>query len=248
LKKAVALILVFTVLLMLSAPAAFADDNDAVYAFESVELTDYKMWSAGDILSSDIPEWLIGIVSGNYSSGSSDMTPCSAEDNSGYEPRLNVPYEIRATKTFYNKKGEPCYVLVLSAVFVDTSIGTFLIKSNAYADEISGSWKITAGKPKNSQNTVSADFEVSQLFTGIPIKTETVTLELNSLSRASSDLPMGDIDLSGDITSFDARNALRAAVKLEELSVLQTILADIDGDGKITASDARGILRKSVGL
>ena len=66
-------------------------------------------------------------------------------------------------------------------------------------------------------------------------------------SAAAKPVP-GDVDLSGDVTSEDARLALRRAVGLERLSAEKTVNADADRDGKITASDARLILRKAVGL
>ena len=58
----------------------------------------------------------------------------------------------------------------------------------------------------------------------------------------------GDVDGDGKITTADAREALRAAVELEELTDEQKKKADLDGDGKVTTSDAREILRKATGL
>lgn len=59
-------------------------------------------------------------------------------------------------------------------------------------------------------------------------------------------LPEGDISADGKVTSEDARLALRAAVKLENLTKAQTLAGDLDHDGKITSADARAILNKSV--
>lgn len=58
----------------------------------------------------------------------------------------------------------------------------------------------------------------------------------------------GDISGDGEITASDARLALRASAKLQELTQEQTEAGDMDFDGKITASDARTILRISAGL
>ena len=58
----------------------------------------------------------------------------------------------------------------------------------------------------------------------------------------------GDVDGDGNVTSADARLALRASVNLEQLTRAQKLAADVDLDGKITAADARLILRASVGL
>lgn len=71
--------------------------------------------------------------------------------------------------------------------------------------------------------------------------------ELLKVSRAI-DVILGDIDGDGKITAADARLAMRAAVKLENLTPAQTEAGDVDKDGKITAADARAIIRKAVGL
>ena len=59
---------------------------------------------------------------------------------------------------------------------------------------------------------------------------------------------LGDIDLDGNITAADARLALRAAVKLQDLDPLLQQLADSDGNETVSAADARLILRAAVGL
>ncbi len=64
----------------------------------------------------------------------------------------------------------------------------------------------------------------------------------------SSAAEKGDIDRDGEITSTDARLALRISVNLEAPDEEQSILADYDEDGAVSAADARAILRASVGL
>lgn len=59
---------------------------------------------------------------------------------------------------------------------------------------------------------------------------------------------LGDVDTDGTISSADARQALRYAVKLDEYDNGQLLLADADKDGKLTSSDARLILRVAVRL
>ncbi len=59
---------------------------------------------------------------------------------------------------------------------------------------------------------------------------------------------LGDVDGDGFITSADARIALRASVKLENLSKEEELAANVDGDGFVTSADARLILRASVKL
>ena len=58
----------------------------------------------------------------------------------------------------------------------------------------------------------------------------------------------GDVDGDGEVSSADARLALRASVNLETLSETAALAADADNDNAITPADARLILRASVGL
>ena len=58
----------------------------------------------------------------------------------------------------------------------------------------------------------------------------------------------GDVDGDGKVTAADARKALRASAKLEELTEEERAVADINGDGKVTAADAREILKESAGV
>ena len=62
------------------------------------------------------------------------------------------------------------------------------------------------------------------------------------------EMTLGDLDGDKQITSSDARLALRAAVKLETLDEAKTKAADVDKDNQITTSDARKILRVAVKL
>lgn len=58
----------------------------------------------------------------------------------------------------------------------------------------------------------------------------------------------GDVNGDGKITAADARLALRAAVKLENLPVSHQAAANVDGKDGVTAADARIILRAAVKL
>ena len=58
----------------------------------------------------------------------------------------------------------------------------------------------------------------------------------------------GDVNGDGKLTTADARDALRAAVGLDNLSAEQKKKADANGDGSVTTSDARNLLRKATGL
>ena len=58
----------------------------------------------------------------------------------------------------------------------------------------------------------------------------------------------GDVNGDGKVTTADAREALRAATGLTELSEDAKKAADINGDGEITTADAREILQKAIDL
>ena len=59
---------------------------------------------------------------------------------------------------------------------------------------------------------------------------------------------LGDVDGDGTISAADARKALRASVKLDELTEEEFLAANVESDAFITAADARTILRASVKL
>lgn len=59
---------------------------------------------------------------------------------------------------------------------------------------------------------------------------------------------LGDVDGNGEITTADARLALRFAVQLESYDENSLNAADVDFDAKVTPADARKILRVAVSL
>lgn len=59
---------------------------------------------------------------------------------------------------------------------------------------------------------------------------------------------LGDVDGNGEITTADARLALRSSVQLENLDENSFNAADVDFDSKVTPSDARKILRVAAKL
>lgn len=58
----------------------------------------------------------------------------------------------------------------------------------------------------------------------------------------------GDVNMDGDITAADARDALNYSGGAMAFSNVQIYLTDVDNDKSATASDARTILRMSAGL
>lgn len=72
-------------------------------------------------------------------------------------------------------------------------------------------------------------------------------LSFAEIPKESTVIP-GDIDGDGEVSTDDARTALRAATGLENLTAEQKAAADVDGDGEITPADARSIMRNAVGI
>ena len=70
------------------------------------------------------------------------------------------------------------------------------------------------------------------------------------VDESAEKVTFGDVDGDRQITSGDARLALRRSVKLEnfEIGSLTFRACDVDFDGEVTSSDARSILRASVQL
>ncbi len=92
----------------------------------------------------------------------------------------------------------------------------------------------------------------SVLLPGTKIRTCDVCgkIERESIPKldGEQEVLMGDVNGDGEITSFDARKALQAAVGNYELSEGEFARADMNGDKEITSMDARKILKLSVGL
>ena len=84
-----------------------------------------------------------------------------------------------------------------------------------------------------------------------PAPSVTVSLTVSEgIVPAKPDYTPGDVDQDGEISSADARLALRRSVSLENYpdGSVQFLACDVDLDGSVTSGDARLILRASVGL
>lgn len=82
----------------------------------------------------------------------------------------------------------------------------------------------------------------------------TITVVMNSdfivqsITFDEKELPMGDINGDGEVSSIDARKTLQYSVGNGEYDEETIARMDMNGDGQITSLDARKILQKSVGL
>ena len=77
---------------------------------------------------------------------------------------------------------------------------------------------------------------------------EEIDLAAPLLPNSQGGCIRGDVDSDGEITARDARLALRASARLEDLPAERFATVDLDGDGKVTAAEARKILRVSAKL
>ena len=101
-----------------------------------------------------------------------------------------------------------------------------------------GSVAIWQATSKGRINGVIGNVDVNFAYVDFP--TEIKTKGLNGFVLAS-----GDLNGDGNVNSSDARLALRAAAKLENLTPEQQKAGDMDGDGKVTSADAREMLKKA---
>ena len=121
------------------------------------------------------------------------------------------------------------------------------------ADTVLVTEGMTAGELLNSvtkgASVVYADSRKASSADVINGTMRIVMTDGNGNITASKSLAvLGDVDADGRVTAADARAALRASVKLEELSDGQKLAADADFGNTVTAADARTILRLSVKL
>lgn len=85
-------------------------------------------------------------------------------------------------------------------------------------------------------------------FESIALGTAKALLEITGVSYKVLERKQGDVNADGKITAEDARTALRAAARIENLNDAEIRAADMNYDGKVTADDARTILRKAAKL
>ncbi len=85
-------------------------------------------------------------------------------------------------------------------------------------------------------------------FESVSLGLAKALLEVVGASYKELERKKGDVNGDGKISAEDARTALRAAAKIENLNDAEKRAADINSDGNVTAEDARGILRKAAKL
>ncbi len=159
---------------------------------------------------------------------------------------LSGSYTIKgSTKTIAGSAFHNC--TSLTSVTIPDSVTSISGWSFARCESLK---KITIENPEceifDSAETIS-DTAIIYGYTGSTAQAYAEKYDRTFVALEPAWIP-GDIDNDGQITSGDARLALRASVGLETLTEQQTKAADVDYDGKITAGDARLILRRSVGL
>ena len=142
-KRVVAMLLCLTLVFMLPA-VSFAEDADKDAPFAALENSVCTAYDPEllrtEALLTELPDWLSALIfaeegtaharslrpaAPTFNGGTPYMT---ASGTQGYAPSLYEPYTVTKTKTYYDKNGAAAYVLMLSAVFVDTNAGTTCLK------------------------------------------------------------------------------------------------------------------------
>lgn len=126
-----------------------------------------------------------------------------------------------------------------------------------WQDEQPDNYAGSNGEPEHCLELNKSDGDWNDLQCGGDSYGEHVLSELGFICEweSNSFMPMGsraigDVDGNGKVEAADARLALRASVRLENIGKGTDAFtaADVDRNGAIEAADARYILRASVGL
>lgn len=182
------------------------------------------------------------------SSGSVDLLLQGGENAYYRSYMIHEGAFVKDAETVVTQINGKEYVSLVSIGMVAVNTGT---AANYFDDAVSDSSKIdtalTQSAPMFTAVTVSGN---ELLIEACEVSYDGSIREIDSFSvtKPSTTLLLGDIDLDSQITAADARLALRYAVGLEEFSNLQKLAADVDMDNKITAADARLILRAAVDI
>ena len=194
-------------------------------------------------------EALLGEGNGSGAPDTGDPYPALPDD--GETLPDNTPYSVERRLTYRDKNGDVEYTLILKAWFINVNGTPRCLRAAAdYTVQNPARWSVTPAAPVIGKNGATCDFTVSRLFTGVKVKTDTITL---SVTGKPNGAPLtgggnGDLNFDGRITAADARIALRLAVGLEPGDATVRARADVDCDNRISAADARAILRAAVGL
>ena len=220
---------------------------ERVCALFGLELPEIGMLLSAEQPPAELAEELFRLLFGG--NGASQGNPISPDSHEAETVADGKAYSVEKRVSYYDKNGSKEYTLILKAYFVNVAGAPTCIRAEAdYTVENPGRWQIEPAEPVIGQGSAACAFTVTRLFTGVPVKTDTVTLKVGG---KPTDTPLtgyvgGDLDYDGKITAADARKALRIAVELEPADADLRKRADVDCDGKITAADARHILRAAV--
>lgn len=206
------------------------------------------------LLSGDLSKVAVALLAALLGEGHGSGAPLPEDPTlpeEGDRVQDNTPYAVERRLTYRDKNGDVEYTLILKAWFLNVNGAPRCLRAAAdYTVQNPARWSVTPAAPVIGKNGATCDFTVSRLFTGVKVKTDTVTL---SVTGKPNGAPLtgggnGDLNFDGKITAADARLALRLAVGLESGDATVRARADVDCDGRVSAADARAILRAAVGL
>lgn len=149
---------------------------------------------------------------------------------------LNSMQIVSSVKTVAEVKCKPLYVNGSVFFTCNNFPGALYAYSNGKVDGIY--------TPSEQYQNYCISTPVADMYGNIIFSNDSGAL----FSVSSVNVEKGDVDLSGKITSADARKALRISLRLETAPDYVKKIADMNNDGNVTTSDARVILRIALRL
>ncbi len=193
---------------------------------------DTAAWTGTDYLD-QIVDWALNFVKGIPAVA--DIIPAQIDTlDEGADPffKLNLILDSLLDLSFISGCGNDFFAFDIETMLMDMFLGNLL------------NFEIDEAVAILEENENSAIFNKQINLAVIDLVDDLLT----GVFETNLNITAGDVDFSGDLASNDARAALRAAVGLDKLNILQIKAADVDGVEGLASGDARSILRAAVGL
>lgn len=193
---------------------------------------DTAAWTGTDYLD-QIVDWALNFVKGIPAVA--DIIPAQIDTlDEGADPffKLNLILDSLFDLSFISGCGNDFFAFDIETMLMDMFLGNLL------------NFEIDEAVAILEENEDSAIFNKQINLAVIDLVDDLLT----GVFETNLNITAGDVDFSGDLASNDARAALRAAVGLDKLNILQIKAADVDGVEGLASGDARSILRAAVGL
>ena len=168
------------------------------------------------------------------------------------------PKNLTATQNVTVKYGETAEITVSAENAAGKTVSVSCDSANVTLSETSmtldetgrATLTVTGDMPGTAELTFTLDGTTLTASAKVSVTVSDAEQPATPTDPDEKEFSLGDVDGDGEVTSGDARLALRASVRLEkyEPGSAPFLAADADGNGEIESSDARTILRVSVKL